>query len=619
MPVDPMHLESEPYSQYGNISAEGIQRLLGTPHLDALQVLIRETVQNSWDAGKDLPGSINYLIRFREISEGERTALREVVFGDLPAYDQEPDHSIRETLRADRVTAIEICDFGTTGLGGATNPRDVPQTDESSDFVDFIRNIGSQRDTPYGGGTYGYGKSCLYAFSHCRAIVVDSVTRVAGVSMRRLMACRVASRYDVRDGPEKGRYTGRHWWGRRLVDSRLEPASGADAESLSRALGMCSRGPEDLGTSILVLAPQLDCESLDDAARKAVRILLWYCWPKMVANNETSEPPMKFSVEVNGRSLSVPIPDECPPLDLFAKSLRKVREQRSEAVEIRSLRPGRHLGYLRIERGLRGSRLPGFSSGEDSLFPRVASHVALMRPAELVVKYEVGEPLPSDDVEWGGVFVCSDDPEVEHAFSAAEPPAHDDWDPQSLPKGHKKTFVNVALKRIRSEMSAVSAHLSASPTDEGVRSSLGPAADKLGQMLTGANGQRVGRRPDQARRRRQSGSKRKGVSVGRPVFVGYDIQDGRECALFEVGLLSSEPRQVLITGQVRILKEGGGADVNDAHGIEGKVIAWKNESGEEIAGSSARVNIDGEQKWFVRVTMPPGKAISLAFGVSEQS
>ena len=42
--------ESEKYSHYGNISADGIQKLLGTPNLDRLQTVIRETVQNTWDA-----------------------------------------------------------------------------------------------------------------------------------------------------------------------------------------------------------------------------------------------------------------------------------------------------------------------------------------------------------------------------------------------------------------------------------------------------------------------------------------------------------------------------------------------------------------------------------------
>ena len=58
---------------------------------------------------------------------------------------------------------LEISDYGTTGLGGATDPSLVPE-EESTDFVDFMRNIGTPRDTDKGGGTYGYGKSWLYCY-----------------------------------------------------------------------------------------------------------------------------------------------------------------------------------------------------------------------------------------------------------------------------------------------------------------------------------------------------------------------------------------------------------------------------------------------------------------------
>lgn len=40
----------EPFHAYGAFAGEGTRRILGKPRLDPLTVLIRETVQNSWDA-----------------------------------------------------------------------------------------------------------------------------------------------------------------------------------------------------------------------------------------------------------------------------------------------------------------------------------------------------------------------------------------------------------------------------------------------------------------------------------------------------------------------------------------------------------------------------------------
>ena len=53
-------------------------------------------------------------------------------------------------------------------------------------------------------------------------------------------------------------------------------------------------------------------------------------------------------------------------------------------------------------------------------------HVALMRKAELVVRYEAGPPLPGDHFGYAGVFKCDDD--VDEIFRRSEPPTHDDWE-----------------------------------------------------------------------------------------------------------------------------------------------------------------------------------------------
>jgi hypothetical protein len=609
MPLIPLDRESEPYSKYGNIAADGIQRLLGAPNLDALQILIRETVQNSWDAGQDVSGPVGYRLRFRQLSASEHEALRDIVFNDLPKYTENPERPIKKTLASKKLSVVEICDFGTSGLGGPTHPDEVPKVNESPDFVDFLRNIGSPRDTVFGGGTYGYGKSCLYAISQCQTIVVDSATTNAGKYTRRFMACRIASRYDISKGAERGRYTGRHWWGRRTADGHLDPVTGKEADTLSRKLGMIPRDPDTLGTSIMIIAPDLEEDDLRVAAQNAVRILLWYCWPKVVAPIGKTHPPMEFDVEVNGEKILVPHPSECPPLNLLTNSLQQVREQSDDAIAVRSLRPKKHLGYLHVTRDLKMERLSGFS-GDDDLYPDYSSHVALMRPAELVVKYLVGDRLPSENAEWGGVFMCSDEKEVEQAFAAAEPPAHDDWDPRSLPKGRKKTYVRVALQRVRKKIAEVTGTLAASPDDGGERGSLGIVADALGSLLGAAEGQRLGTRE----RKKGNKSKPRKVSLSRPQFAGHKTVDDRSCALFELAASSTEPVEIRIDGEARIARDGGGADRTDSRGHSASIVAWQTEKSGNGEGPSMNLSLDGEEKLVAIVEIPDGKAV--AFNVS---
>src|SRR5690606_40680361 len=88
---------------------------------------------------------------------------------------------------------LEICDFNSTGLGGPTSADVVSEADEPQDFINFIRNVGMARDTHHGGGTYGYGKTSLYAMSACSTILVDTQTFSDGRPVRDRKSTRLNS------------------------------------------------------------------------------------------------------------------------------------------------------------------------------------------------------------------------------------------------------------------------------------------------------------------------------------------------------------------------------------------------------------------------------------------
>ncbi len=47
-----LELFSEPFARTGNIAADGFKKLLGCPAQDLLQTVLRESIQNSIDAGR---------------------------------------------------------------------------------------------------------------------------------------------------------------------------------------------------------------------------------------------------------------------------------------------------------------------------------------------------------------------------------------------------------------------------------------------------------------------------------------------------------------------------------------------------------------------------------------
>ena len=189
--------------------------------------------------------------------------------------------------------------------------------------------------------------------------------------------------------------------------------------------------------------------------------------------------------------------------------MRAIRADAGNDVRpISSQKPKKRLGTLAIEKGLRTPRRT--LVGEDSLFPSPSSHIALMRPVELVVKYLEGQPLPDERLEWAGVFVASGEDEVERAFAESEPPAHDDWKPNNLPRGRGKTYVNVALRRLREAGSEMGLPGTGPTVGSGAGPPLGRLARRLGRALKGVGGEGAsrkrrprpgggGRRPPRAR------------------------------------------------------------------------------------------------------------------------
>lgn len=593
--------QSEKYSKFGNMSAQGIKRLLGTPTIDQLQTVIREAVQNSWDAaaGREKP---QFVVHLRQMGEQEMETVREVLFADYVPEDA-PD-CLSGFLEQERPWVLELSDIGTSGLGGPTDASVITREDEDSDFVDFVRNVGTPRDTVHGGGTYGYGKSSLYSLSRWGTIVIDSQTRFKGRDERRLIACRVASSFIVESGVNRGKYTGRHWWGKYDHSGEgLDPVTGDTAESVARTIGALEREEKDYGTSIMILDPVMDDEP-EKVMNAIQRALLWNFWPKMVTYPGKGA-SMAFRTILNGVDKELPDIDDCPPLDIFATALRNLKA--GEGIHIDCLRPQKPLGLLRIEKEPKGLRLPGFGPQDDDMFPEAACHVALMRPAELVVKYLDGNLLPPA-AEWGGVFVCSDEHEVEHAFAMSEPPAHDDWCPKSMPKGNAKTFVRVALRRIREHMELVAGTTQIVATGQGAE--LARVSGRMGALLAGAIGD--GLSPSRRGGKRGS-SPRKPKSLRIVNLEGYgpaEWDEGEVLAWFSFEVESPDSREIILSGHPKVFIDGENSD-DAPDGTRPEIRAWLNKD-EELMGTSERLIIDSSDAStvWVGITIPADCAVS---------
>lgn len=598
-----LDLFTEPYGSTGNIG-ENFLRLLGAPNTDALQTVIREAVQNIADAAK-LGVGPEVLIRLRRLDDQQMQFMRNRVLVELPE-EAHSNANLQRFLDQHNPVVLEICDFQTTGLGGPTRADRIPIGTKRTDFINFLRNIGTPRDTNHGGGTYGFGKAALYTVSRCQTILVDTYIEDDGVSERRLIGSHVGSRFERAEDGMLRQFTGRHWWGEAdEADGIADPALNDLAEELASGIGFPGRGPGRTGTSIMMIDFNTDDDDLVSIGNRIIEGLLWSFWPRMMRDTPECK---RFNCRVfaGHEELEIPCPEDFPPLELFCDAMLMARAGQGDGFRaIASQRPTKHLGNLAIRKGLRATRR---RLTEESLFPAMSHHIALMRPVELVVKYLKGPPFPTDQFEWAGVFLVDGDDEVERAFALAEPPAHDDWIPANMEKGLAKTFVRVALDRLHTAAFEMGSTGGSSGGGGGDGPPLAKVAGRLGAALVGVTGdgagmRRQGNRPAPARVLRPTAS--------RPLFAGLARRDHQTVAMFTIDVrqdAANSGRRLKVTASIAV---EGSASKFDEFAIPPRVLSIRADD-LSMSSDNGTIDLQGlEGRFEVEVTVPPDCAVTL--------
>ena len=581
-----INLHSEPFSRDGNIAADGAARLLGQPALSPLELVIRESIQNSWDASLQTEGTPLYSIRIRHLSSSQMEAMR-LFFRELPpSQANEPVARLLNGFLSSSGLVMEICDARTQGLDGPTSASRALQEGESANFVNFIRNIGSARDLAQGGGTYGFGKSSLFKISRCQTVIVHSVIAAPDGLENRLIGKALGAAFD-HDGR---RFTGRHWWGSASEDEggSVDPVLHDRAAEIASSLGFQNRTThEERGTSLMILDPDLEefdpdgvfanspsTEIRNHLGARLQDTILWHCWPKFTRRADGSL-PMECYLSILGDDFALPDPATIQPLFLMTQALSMARAK-EELIQCQ--RPRKLLGFF----GHSGASLEVAADhrfrrhlGDTTLIPERLHHVALLRPAELVVRYVEGSINEAEQRQWAGVFITDigENAEVEKAFAMSEPPAHDDWQPKAAQAltPHQRTYVNVALKRIRERISALSGgdirqdRLSGGET----RSSLAALAGDIGRSLIGAGpGGADGSRPNGT----GGGGRRASLRLASPISEGTSLRNGQLVARFRVRLTGPSDTSPSITFTPWVQMDEGAGDSFAPNGKAPEVI-----------------------------------------------
>jgi hypothetical protein len=433
----------EPFPASGGLAAEGFVALLGQTGLHDLEILVRETAQNSWDAraGRSLVKMQFSGFELCKGSDGYRV-LTDVIFRDRPSKAQFP--ALNAALGMSRINAILVRDWNTAGLGGATSAAIAAEPRANNRYRRFLLNVGEQQHPEHGGGAYGYGRSICFRLSRCRTAVIYSRT---SDGLKNAESRLVAVGFGPSFNSNGLAYNGKHWWNN--SGTAGSPIVGADADVLAGRLGIAPYGSQERGTSILILDPELDT-SLSDAMESISLSVGLHLWPKYCIHR--TDPGMAFEVLDNGHKLDVPDPGSHPTLKYFADALGLLKECRLDPAGAvpplgnmkyfpiikrkgsRDKTPVAHLVTIVHPRPtapvvgneVHSDEVPSVKAEIRERLAALNHHVALLRTPELVVRYHRVQAHSDEHLAIAGVLRSSDGAPNE-LLRGAEPPTHDDW------------------------------------------------------------------------------------------------------------------------------------------------------------------------------------------------
>jgi hypothetical protein len=447
----------EKYPQAGGIAAEGFIQLLGQPNLSILELLVRETTQNSWDA-RARRGRVEVEFKYKLLQKNtpELQSLKESFFSQRPTSKQ--FESLHRTLSKESIPLLIIRDLNTAGLGGITRADKAPAAGTFNRYRRFLLNIGEQHHPEFGGGAYGYGRSICFRASSCRTAIIYTRTED---DLKAPESRFVVVSYGPEFDKNSTRYTGRHWW--TTSDSEGLPTVGQKADQFAASIGLQPYAEKERGTTIVVIDPELDMPS-DEICETLSLSILYHLWPKYASFNG-AKGAMAFRVMNDEKSVPIISPENHPILKNYVAALahiKKLSEEpdaavlplgmklhkvltRHNAAETPKTMIGNLVEFKYPKQINPPTNLETSESEEPSVlfdlrqkFDCLSHHVAIMRSPELVVTYVEVSAGPTDDISVGGVFRSTDGISNER-LRKSEPPAHDDWNVNCSDKDAKAT------------------------------------------------------------------------------------------------------------------------------------------------------------------------------------
>ena len=231
-------------------SGSSLLRLIQNNSTPLIDLLIRESIQNSLDAAKD---SVDYVnMEFKTGSFFKKSLNEE--------FDEITD-ALNRRFPAEKYDYIAIRDSNTVGLTGELNYMNMKQ---QGNLSKLIYDIGKPQEAEGAGGSWGLGKTVYFRMGIGLVIYYSRIKDNFGGYQSRMAASLVEdetkanSLIPARIGWMK---RGIAWWGEKIGRNLTQPT--INKEEISRILRIFDIKPyiqEETGTTIII--PYIDKEKL---------------------------------------------------------------------------------------------------------------------------------------------------------------------------------------------------------------------------------------------------------------------------------------------------------------------------------------------------------------------
>ncbi len=464
-----------------------------------LETLARETGQNVLDEAK--PGQATVEARYTVIELSGppldsflsairfETDLRKHLSAAADSRQKVAKVIARglELLDTDRrLILLRIEDYGAKGLVG-------PEY-EYGNYMAVVRNILDSFKGDSAGGSYGLGKSVMWACSRFGLVLINSNLSIAQEGQRE---GRFIGRLDlpwrrVPGDPEP--YAGPAWFGQEDPDKKSVTRSYWGNRALAEDT-LLARDGDESGTSFLIVGaydPDDKIETLEDMHDQLVRSLAENFWPALV--ERPGGVPGILTASVRSERNGVPVKTDLVDPASHAPARNRLLQAHLDDDTVDALENAgdvvRRNVVLNVPARTDGSHsaqrheavvLVTEADDDDADINRVA----YMRGSHMIIREEPVAGLPIGSRSFHAVVLAGlaagdgpADRAADRFLRAAEPPAHDQWKPTAEVSSSYARGSSTALNQFKAEVKKAIREVVSRPTRD-----LSDGPDALKELL----------------------------------------------------------------------------------------------------------------------------------------